>query len=355
MLEKEFWGNTLEDWGIAIIVIAVTILIAKLLGILNQKVIKKIVLKTKNKLDDIVFDTIEAPVKFGVLLLGLWIALHQLVYSDTLGATIDETYKILLVLNATWFFARLINSLIEAYWNRRSDNSPKTTKHTNRMMPVVKRTIVTIIWIIGIVMALSNVGVNISALLGTLGIGGIAFALAAQDTIKNIFGAFTIFTDRPFSIGDTIRFDSFEGTIVDVGMRSTKMRNYDKRLITIPNSKLTDASIINISAEPMRRVVMKIGLTYDTSPEKMNEAMRILNDMPSRVEFVSPKDIVANFTDFGDNAMIITFVYYIEKKGNIGNTTSNVNMEILSAFNKAGLNFAFPTQTIYIEKADSDL
>ena len=90
-------------------------------------------------------------------------------------------------------------------------------------------------------MALSNIGVNISALLGTLGIGGIAFALAAQDTVKNIFGAFTIFTDKPFNIGDTIRVDSFEGTVIDVGARSTKIMDYDKRIITFPNYKITDA------------------------------------------------------------------------------------------------------------------
>ena len=89
-----------------------------------------------------------------------------------------------------------------------------------------------VVWIIGLVMALSNVGVNISALLGTLGIGGIAFALAAQDTVKNVFGAFTLLTDKPFNIGDTIRFDNFEGTVVDIGIRSTRIMNYDKRIIT---------------------------------------------------------------------------------------------------------------------------
>lgn len=90
------------------------------------------------------------------------------------------------------------------------------------MMPIIRRTILVIVWIIGLVMALSNIGVNIGALLGTLGIGGIAFALAAQDTVKNVFGAFTILTDKPFNIGDTIRVDHIEGTVIDVGVRSTK-------------------------------------------------------------------------------------------------------------------------------------
>lgn len=352
MLEKVIWGNTIQDWAISIIIVLGAILVSKLISLFNRKVLKPFTRKTQNRVDDIVYDAIEQPILFAVMLIGIWVALHRLVYPDKLVTAVDGAYKILIVLNATWFFARLINSMIETYWTNKADNSAKTKKHTNKMMPVIRRTILVIVWIIGIVTALSNVGVNISALLGTLGIGGIAFALAAQDTIKNIFGAFTIFTDKPFSIGDTVKIDNFEGTIIDVGARSTKMRDYNKRIITFPNYKITDASVVNISAEPMRRVVMKIGLTYSTTPEKMSEAMKILNEMPSRVEFVSGKDLTVNFSDFTDSALVITFIYFIEKKGDIGKTSSDVNLEILTAFNKAGLSFAFPTQTLYFQKEE---
>lgn len=352
MLEREIWGNTVEDWGISILIILGTIVITKLVALFNKKVLKSFTNKTINRFDDVVYDAIESPVLFGIMLIGIWIAIHRLVYPDNIVKAVDSAYKILIVLNITWFFARLVNSFIEVYWGDRSDKSHRMQKHVNKMMPVIKRTILVIVWIIGVVMALSNVGVNISALLGTLGIGGIAFALAAQDTIKNIFGALTIFTDKPFGIGDTVRIDGFEGTIIDVGVRSTKMRDYDKRIITFPNYKITDASVVNISAEPMRRVVMKIGLTYDTTPEKMNEAMEILNETPAKIKFVSPRDLVVNFSDFTDSALVITFIYFIEKKGDIGKTTSNVNMHVLTAFNQAGLSFAFPSQTIYLEKGE---
>ena len=261
---------------------------------------------------------------------------------------VSEAYKMLVVINFTWFFARLIDKSIETFGERRGTKGKKD-RNSNRMMPVIRRILLILVWVIGIITALTNAGVNISALVGTLGIGGIAFALAAQDTVKNVFGAFTIFTDKPFSIGDTVRIDSFEGTIIDVGMRSTKMKDYNKRIITFPNYKIVDASIVNISAEPMRRVVMKIGLTYNTTSEKMNEAMAILRDMSNRVQYVSQSGLIANFTDFGDSAMVITFIYFIEKKATIASTTSDVNLEILSAFNKAGLDFAFPSQTVYVE------
>lgn len=353
MLQNEFWGNTVEDWGISALIIIGTIIIAKLVSFFNKKVLKAFTKKTTTKVDDIVYNSIESPVVFAIALVGMWVAIHRLVYPDSFVKAVDAAYKILIVLNVTWFFTRLINSLIEVYWVNKADDSQRTKRHTSKMMPVIKRTILVIVWIVGIIMALSNVGVNISALLGTLGIGGIAFALAAQDTVKNIFGAFTIFTDRPFSIGDTVKIDSFEGTIIDVGVRSTKMRNYDKRVITFPNYKIADASLINISSEPMRRVVLKLGLTYDTTPEKMKEGMDLLRDMPAKVEYVSSKDLVVQFSDFLDSALIITFIYFIEKNGNIGEVNSNVNMEILTDFNKAGLNFAFPSQTLYIDKGEN--
>lgn len=352
MFDYEFWGNTLENWGISIIIILVTILLTKLISYFNEKVLIPYTKKSKNRLDDVILGSIESPVKFGILLLGFWIAIHRLVYPDAFVKAVDAAYKILIVLNITWLFVRLINCLIEVYWMNRpqKDGSHRISA---KMIPVVKRTLLVLVWIIGIIMALSNVGVNISALLGTLGIGGIAFALAAQDTIKNIFSAFTILTDRPFVIGDTIKVDGFEGTIIDVGIRSTRMRTYDKRIVTFPNYKVSDASIENISTEPMRRVVMKIELTYDTTPEKMNEALTILRNMPNKVQNVSPNDIVANFSDFLDSSLVITFIFFIKKEGDIGKVSSDVNMEILSSFNKAGLNFAFPSQTLYVEKTEA--
>lgn len=346
MLEYELWGNTLESWGISILIIVGAVVVVKLISLFSRKVLKPFITRTPNHLDNVIYYSLESPIKFAAMLLGIWIAIHRLVYPDNFVKTIDNAYRILIVLDITWVFARLIGGLLDIYLRKES------TGQTHKMMPIIKRTALVLVWIIGIVMALSNIGVNISALLGTLGIGGIAFALAAQDTVKNIFGAFTIFTDKPFNIGDTIRVDSFEGTVIDVGVRSTKIMDYDKRIITFPNYKITDANIINISSEPRRRVVLNLGLTYDTTPEKMKEALDILKAIPERVENVSsnPSDTTAVFTNYADSALVIMYIYFIEKQGDILGVTSNMNMEILSSFNKAGLEFAFPTQTIYIQK-----
>ena len=253
------------------------------------------------------------------------------------------------MLDITWVLARLSTSLLQQYWGKRPDG------HAMKMIPVIRRTILVLVWIIGIVTALSNVGVDINALWGTLGIGGIAFALAAQDTVKNIFGAFTIFTDKPFGIGDTINVNGFEGTVVDVGMRSTRILGYDRRITSYPNYKITDASIVNISSEPMRRAMVKLGLTYDTGADKMKEALDILKGLPAKVQDVSgnSSDITAYFSDYTDSALVITFYYYIEKQGDILKVTSDMNLAILNAFNKAGLEFAFPTRTLFVHQDEA--
>lgn len=269
-----------------------------------------------------------------------------MVYPDHLVKYVDNAYRILIILDITWVLARLSTTLLQQYWGHRSDGQGM------KMMPVVRRTLLVLIWIIGLVTALSNVGVDINALWGTLGIGGIAFALAAQDTVKNIFGAFTIFTDKPFGIGDTINVNGLEGTVVDVGMRSTRILGYDRRITSYPNYKITDASIVNISSEPMRRVMVKLGLTYDTGADKMKEALEILRSLPAKVKDVSrnPSDTTVYFSDYTDSALVVTFFYYIVKQGDVLKATSDMNLEILNSFSQAGLRFAFPTRTLFVQQ-----
>lgn len=174
MFEYEIWGNSVQNWIISILIIVAAIVIVKLITLLSKRVLKPLTDRTKNQLDNIIFYSLEPPFKFAIILLGIWIAIHRLVYPDSFVKVVDNIYRILIVLDITWVFARLFSGLLQVYWGRRSDGQ------NNKMLPIIKRTILVVVWIIGLVMALSNVGVNISALLGTLGIGGIAFACSTR-------------------------------------------------------------------------------------------------------------------------------------------------------------------------------
>lgn len=345
ILRETFLHIELGHWLKFLIILLITFVVVKITSLLFKRLLQPFVHKTRNKLDDTLYEALRSPVLFGLSLVGIWIAIHFLGPSEKMMTLIGKSYRILVTLNATWFFARLLIGLLEEFWVSRHE--AKNKAQIMQLMPLIHRTILIVVWAIGFAMALGNIGVDVSALLGTLGIGSIAFALAAQDTVKNIFGGVTLFTDRPFVIGDTVNIDGREGTIVDIGIRSTKMRNYDNRLVTFPNYKIIDTAIVNISGEPSRRTVLKLGLTYDTPSEKMEAAMKILRDMPNRIENVSPKVTVA-FSDFSDSALVLTFTYFVMKKGDIATVNSNVNLEILKSFNSEGISFAFPAQTVYV-------
>jgi MscS family membrane protein len=347
MFSKIFYGNNLESWGISLLIIAGAFVLIKIISFINKRFIQKLTSKTSSRLDDILFKMLEAPVLLGVMLVAIWIASSRLELPIKVDRIIYKSYQILIVLNITWFVSRFVNALIHEYLEPAAEKN-QTRLISTSILPLVKRTILSLIWALGIVMALNNVGVDVATLITGLGIGGLAFALAAQDTIKNIFGGITIFTDNPFRIGDRIKVDGFDGFVEDIGIRSTRIRTLEKRLVTIPNYKIVEASVENVSEEPKRRVLMKIGVVYNTSPEKMEMAIRILKNIPQKVKHVDPDELITTFSDFGEHALIITFVYFVLKAGDVMLTPSEVNFEILKQFKEAELEFAYPTQTIYL-------
>jgi MscS family membrane protein len=344
MLEIVYCGNSLRDWGISLLIIAGAVVLNKTVGCVFRRITKR----TKTQSDDLIYAAVEKPVMLGVMLVALWIAAGRLTLAAELQAIIAKSYRVLIALNVTWFFARFIIVLLEVSILRRKDSQKANLHFSRTFSSLIKRGLLTLIWFTGIVMALNNIGIDVTTLWGTLGIGGIAFALAAQDTIKNIFGGITIFTDRMFRIGDVILFDAIEGTVEDIGLRRTRIRTYDKRLVTVPNARLMDTTITNITSEQARRVVVTLGLTYDTTSDQMQAALELLQLLPDAIPEVSRKDFLAVFSDFSDSALVITLIYFIRKSAPIRETVSKVNFEILRMFNGAGLDFAFPSQTIYL-------
>lgn len=351
MFSQIYYGNSLKEWVISFMIIVGAVILNKLIVLFNKHILIKLTQKTKNRMDDILFKMLQAPVLLGVMLLAIWIASSRLNLDPKVDSFFGKSYQFLIVLNITWFLVRFANSVIEEYLIPKAEDN--TTKYLdNTLIPIIRRGILGIIWSIGVMMALRNVGVDVGALIAGLGIGGLAFALAAQDTIKNIFGGITIFTDRPFRIGDRVKVDGFDGFVEDIGIRSTRLRTLEKRVVTIPNYKIVEASIENISSEQMRRVLMNIGLTYATTPEQMQNALGILKNMPKIHKDVDSKELVAVFSEFSPYSLDLKFIYWIKKSGDVVEVPSKVNFEILSRFKEAGLAFAYPTQTVLLRQEE---
>jgi MscS family membrane protein len=352
ILDKIFYGNTLENWGISLIIIVSALILNKVIALLTKRFIRKIAARTENKYNGMLIKSIVSPILLGIMLLAIWIAAIRLHWNKEAFDVISKSYNMLIILNFTWLFVRLVAALLDEHIRKMEEkNKAANLPIDNKLMPLIRRTIVIVIWVIGIVTALSNAKVDVAALLGALGIGGFAIALAAQDTVKNIIGGITLFTDRPFKIGDRIRFDAIDGNVEDIGVRSTKIRTLDGRIITIPNSKIVDASIENVSCEPRRRMVLQLKLASDTAPEKIKEAIAILKSIPQTVKEIGSKDLATFFSDFEGTALVITYVYFIRKSApDITEAISKVNFEILNQFKQADINFATPAQKIYIDK-----
>ena len=266
---------------------------------------------------------------------------------QTCALPICKAYIILIAVNITWLLARSIGSLMDLYIEPLTEKT--NTDFDNQIYPVVKKTIIYTVWSIGIIVGLNNAGYDVGAVLASLGIGGLALAMAAKDTVSNVFGGFTIFTDKPFKVGDRIKISGFDGIVSELGLRSFRLRTLQGTIVTIPNSIITGSCVENVSLEETRKVTLNLGLTYSTSPEKIKQAIDILNKIALDNQSVLDDHIVS-FNSFGDFNLGIIFIYYIKKGENILNTQSEINLRILSEFNDNKLDFAFPTQSIYIEK-----
>ena len=346
-LAKEFYHNTIGNWFITLLIILGAVIVGKLLYLFFGRVVKKITAKTKTKIDDIIVDMVEEPVVLAITIAGLWYGLNRLEFTEWWYQWMGKVYHILIAINITWFIARLVDAIIEEYVIPLTEKTESDLD--DQILPIVKKGLRSIIWILGVIVALNNAGYDVGALIAGLGIGGLALAMAAKDSVSNIFGGVMVFTDKPFKVGDRVKINGFDGIIEEIGIRTSRMRTLEGRLVTIPNSQFTGNMVENVTAEPTRKVVMNIGLIYDTTAAQMQQAIDLLKEIAGANENVED-NYLTSFNSFGDFSLGILFIYYIKKEGDILNTQTEMNLEILKKFNENGLEMAFPTQTIYTKK-----
>lgn len=344
ILAQFFYGNSIQAWAIALAIIAGTLVVAKIVYWAFSKILKRVSKRTSSRLLEIMVDMIEEPVVFGLIAVGFWFGINTLTLPEALAGWIGRVFQVLIVLAIGWLVARLLDALLKEYLKPLTLKSE--TDLDDQILPILLTGMKIIVWGLTVVIALNNAGYDVAALLAGLGIGGLAMALAAKDTVSNVFGGVTIFTDKPFKIHDWIRASGFEGVVEEIGMRSTRIRTFDGTLVTIPNSAFADSAVENVSAQPSRKIKTNLGLTYDTTPEQMDEAMSILKDIGESNSDLEEKIVIA-FNAFGDFALNIAFIYYIKDGANVMGVQSEINTQILRRFNEKGLDFAFPTQTIY--------
>ena len=343
-----YYGNTVLDWAMSLLIILLSVILAKVTYWVFKNIVKKYTLKTKTNLDHLIVDKIEEPIVTAIVLGGFWYGPNYLNLTKSIESFLDKSFYFAITFIIFWFIVRLIDALILQYL------TPIVKKTEgdldDQLLPIVRKSIKVIIWALAVVIGLNNAGYDVGALLAGLGLGGLAFAMAAKDTVANLFGGVSVFIDKPFKINDRIQIDNFDGFVTDLGLRSTKIRTLSGRIVTVPNKKFTDSYIENVSSEPTRKMDVTLGLTYDTSHESIQKGIAILKKIDKDSTYTATPCIVF-FESFGDFSLNIRFIYYIKNKKNYWYEAPNaINSEILKQFNEAGLDFAFPTQTIITSK-----
>lgn len=341
---KQFYGNTVTDWTISLVIILGSVILGKVIFWISGRFLKQITAKTKSRLDDIIIDMIEEPVVMAISIAGFWYGFDRLDFSEGWHNWLYKIYHVLIAINVTWFIARFIDAVIKEYISPLTEKS--SSELDNQVMPIVQKGLRYLIWIVGIIVALNNAGYDVGALIAGLGIGGLALAMAAKESVSNMFGGLMVFTIKSFKVGDRIKLNGFDGTITEISFQVTRMRTMEGRLVTIPNSLFIGNMVENVTAEPSRKVTLNLGLVYETTPEEIQKAMDILKDISSSNQNLDEGTLIG-FINFGEFNLGINFIYFIKKESDIFDTQSEINLEILKRFKENRLSFAYPTRTLY--------
>ncbi len=339
-------------------------LVAVLAGFLFRRLgqaglnrMRRLTEKTKTAWDDIVFDALEKPLGFAFVIAGVGTALLLLDPPEApvnIRRFLEAGLRAMAAVVLVWFVLRLVDGAADEL----SKIASKTeSKLDDQALPIIRTSAKVFAVLIGAMVVVQNLGYSIGSLLAGLGLGGAAIALASKDTVANLFGSLVIFIDRPFQIGDWIKIGGIEGTVEEVGLRTTRIRTFANSLITLPNHLLTTSAIENWSAMEQRRISVNIGVTYGTSPDKLDELVKRFRQVLIDDERIAQDFFLVSFNNFGPSSLDI-FVYCFTKTTNWAEylqVRQEVFLQFMKVVEELGLSFAFPSQSLYVEKLPDDL
>jgi MscS family membrane protein len=318
-----------------------------------RKIAYTLVKKTSSKYDDEILEAISRPVDFVFIVIGAKFAKEVLILSDSVNIFLEHVLRSAFIIIIFWALVNILSHLaghIHKITNRFGD------KISADVANFIVKSIRFFLIILGAIAVFQEWGYNVSGFLASLGLVGMAFALAAKDTAANLFGSLVIFSDKPFKVGDWIKTPQVEGTIETIGIRSTKVRTFAQAQVTVPNATLANSAILNWSRMGKRRIKMTIGLTYDTKGEIVKKIVEDIKDMLKNHPDIHQDTIHIYFTAFGDSSLNI-FCYYFTKStdwGEFMRVQEDTNLKIMEIVESNGSEFAFPTQTLYINNENDE-
>jgi len=347
ILEKVIWSNRILDYLLAVLAFLVSTLV---ISIFKKRILvslRKWAQKTKTTFDDFLIDLLH---KIGLPLMyygAFYLSVNILKLSSFLKRIIDTLGVAVLTFFTTKLIINFINYGFRVYWTKRGKDIA-----LERSLKGILRVVRVVVWCLAIVFFLDNLGFKVSTVIAGLGIGGVAVALAGQTILKDLFSYFSIIFDRPFEVGDFIIIDDYLGTVEYIGIKTTRIRSLSGEQLVFSNTDLTDSRVRNYKRMEKRRVVFRFGVVYQTPLEKLKQIPGIVENIIKNV-----KDTIfdrAHFFSFGDFSLVFEVVYYVigSDYNKYMDIQQQINFALKEEFEKRGIEFAYPTQTLYLIKTN---
>ena len=316
--------------------------------VLSRLVLPRVLRRGSAGLDQSLLTGLQPPVSALIFLIGLRLSLSMLKLP---GGGWGRIFSAFVALNLFWAALRVVG-VLDDYFRKLTEGS---SRHLDRLLvDLLSRVTRIAVWLIGLTFVAQNLfQLDVAARLAGAGGAGVAIAFAAQNTIANLFGTITIVSDRPFTVGDRVRFGEIDGVVEAVGLRSTSIRSLDGTLWCVPNRQISDSAVENISSRPDLKHVFTLNLVYTTTPEQMRRAVAILHELIDHHPGCAPeKPPLIHFTTFQSSSLDISVVMWFAATDfpQIQNWKQELNLAILERFNAEGLDFAYPTTTIYLKE-----
>lgn len=347
ILDYKLLSNSVQDYLIAIAIIIVGLIIIRIFKKVVLNSLDKWAQKTKTNLDDYIVKAVE---KFAVPLLyygAFYFGITTLSLSTKIIKWLNIISTVLIAYLAIVFITSSVRLAINSYLDRKGEGEEK-----KKQMKGITIIFNFLIWSFGIVFLLDNLGYNVSSIIAGLGIGGVAIALAAQTVLKDLFSYFVIFFDRPFEIGDFLIVGDKLGAVEYIGIKTTRLRSLGGEQLIFSNTDLVDSRVHNYKRMQRRRVLFKLGVIYQTPKKLLEEIPGIIKKAITDLDNTTFDR--AHFSSYGDFSLNFEIVYYVLSADyNVYmDTQQAINLKIYEEFEKKGIEFAYPTQTLFLEKTD---
>ncbi|MCB9570427.1 MAG: mechanosensitive ion channel family protein [Myxococcales bacterium] len=352
-LGEVFLDNEVWRYIFAATTLVAVVLLRRVLMRMVMRTLKTITSRTRTELDDQLVSALNPPLGYFLAFAGLYLASRWLILEASIDEGVWSLLRLAGIFCAGWALLRSTSLITALFGNLAKRTESELDDH---LVPLMGRIARVVIALMVIVLLIQELGFDVTGLLTGLGVGGLAFALAAKDTLANWFGALMIYTDRPFDVGDWVKTPSLEGVVEEIGLRSTRIRTFAKTVISVPNSTLANEVVENFSRMPKRRVYFNLGVTYATSPAMMREAVARIEDILRGHAEVDQSFWLVKFTDFGDSALKIMLYYFTDTTdwARYLQIRGDINLMIMDALAELGVGIAFPSQSVYLEQVDRE-